>query len=472
MNQALTRTFFLLIFFISLLIPGCENFRIAGESGKYPADLDKIRENGRLVVVTGFNSVSYFIYKGEPMGFNYELLEAFSDHLGIDIELIAENDPGEAVRMLNSGEADLAVTGFNSDSRAAYNIQLSEPLGQSAHVIVQKKPVRSGDPGNTSGYISNIEELAGKQVFVQKGSPFASSLKALAEEYQIRTDIVEVPLDPEQLISLVDDGEISYTVCNEDLARVNAGYHPGLDVAIVIGPERNHSWAVRIENSDELLKELNNWIISYRSTNAYAQLYSKYYRNARSRTIFNSDYYALSTGRVSQWDEIIKTCSDSIDWDWRLLASLICQESRFNPDVTSGAGAYGLMQIMPETGKSMGIDITLSPRNNILAGIKYIGRLNSMFHDRIPDENERIRFILASYNAGPGHVLDAMRLAGKNGHDPLKWEDNVALWMLKKSEPEYYNDKDVKNGYFRGRESVAFVNEILDRYQHYTNIIQ
>ncbi len=175
---------------------------------------------------------------------------------------------------------------------------------------------------------------------------------------------------------------------------------------------------------------------------------------------------------MSQWDEIIKTCSDSIDWDWRLLASLICQESRFLPDVTSGAGAYGLMQIMPETGKSMGIDITLSPRNNILAGIKYLGRLNSMFSERVPDENERIRFILASYNAGPGHVLDAMKLAGKNGHDPLKWEDNVALWMLKKSEPRYYNDKDVKNGYFRGRESVAFVNEILNRYQHYTNIIQ
>ncbi len=439
---------------------------------KSSADLDQIREKGRLVAVTGFNSVSYFIYKGEPMGFNYELLEAFSDHLGIDIEIVAENDPEEAIRMLHSGQADLVAAELNLDDIKIHNIQFSEPVDQSAHVVVQRKSGNNSGKGDDTGHVMDIRDLAGRQVYVQKGSSVASSLKALAEEYQISPFIVEVPLDPEQLISLVESGEIEYTVCNENLAQVNAGYYPDLDVETVLGPVHNLSWGVRKDNSEALLEELNNWIESYRKSNAYAQLYSKYFRNTRSRSIVNSDYYAINTGRVSQWDEIIKTCSDSIDWDWRLLASLICQESRFVPDVTSGAGAYGLMQIMPETGKSMGIDITTSPRNNILAGIKYISRLNSIFSGRITDENERIRFILASYNAGPGHVLDAMRLAEKNGHDPLKWENNVALWMLKKSEPEYYNDADVKNGYFRGRESVAFVNEILNRYQHYTNIIQ
>jgi len=467
----LTRKLYLLIIFIAVLIPGCENLRLPAENLKYSADLDQIREKGRLVAVTGFNSVNYFIYKGEPMGFNYELLEAFSDHLGIDIEIVAENDPEEAIRMLNSGQADLLAAELNRDDMKIHNIQFSEPVDQSSHVLVQKKPGINSAKGNT-GYISDIRGLAGRHVYVQKGSSIASRLKALAEENQISPVIVEVPLDPEQLISLVENGEIELTVCNENLARVNAGYYTDLDVKTVLGPVHNLSWGVRKENSEALLEELNKWINSYRTSDSYARLYSKYFRNTRSRNIVGSDYYAINTGRVSQWDEIIKTYSDSIDWDWRLLASLICQESRFVPDVTSGAGAYGLMQIMPETGKSMGIDITASPRNNILAGIKYIGRLNSIFSGRIADENERIRFILASYNAGPGHVLDAMRLAEKNGHDPLKWDDNVALWMLKKSEPEYYNDEEVKNGYFRGRESVAFVNEILNRYQHYTNIIQ
>lgn len=188
------------------------------------------------------------------------------------------------------------------------------------------------------------------------------------------------------------------------------------------------------------------------------------------------DYYIykgvpVRFNKVSRYDDLIRKFSLRINWDWRLLASLICQESEFRPDVISSAGAYGLMQIMPLTGKSLGIDIKASPEDNIRAGILYIRWLNSIFEAKVPDTRERLNFVLASYNAGPGHVLDAMRLAGKNGKDPGKWDGNVAVWLLKKSEPQYYNDSDVKNGYFRGRESVKFVSEIIDRFERYRNII-
>jgi len=126
---------------------------------------------------------------------------------------------------------------------------------------------------------------------------------------------------------------------------------------------------------------------------------------------------------------------------------------------------------MPDTGKNFGIDITASPENNLKAGIRYISWLHSIFDSKIPDEKERINFILASYNAGPGHVLDAMKLAEKNGMNPQKWVGNVAIWLLKKSEPRYYNDIVVKNGYFRGTESVNFVSQVLNRFEHYKNII-
>jgi len=184
-----------------------------------------------------------------------------------------------------------------------------------------------------------------------------------------------------------------------------------------------------------------------------------------------SDYYSLSTGRISQWDDLIRRASKDINWDWRLLSSLVCQESRFDPDVESLAGAYGLMQIMPVTGKHFGIDIMASPTDNIKAGTLYINWLQSVFELKVTDENERMKFVLASYNAGPGHILDAMKLAAKNGMDPQKWDNNVAVWMLKKTDPKYYNDKDVKSGYFKGTESVNFVAEVLDRYEHYKNIL-
>jgi membrane-bound lytic murein transglycosylase F len=169
---------------------------------------------------------------------------------------------------------------------------------------------------------------------------------------------------------------------------------------------------------------------------------------------------------------MIRHYSNSINWDWRLLASLIYQESGFMPDVTSRAGAYGLMQIMPETGRNFGIDITSSPENNMIAGIKYINWLHSIFDNLIPDTKERINFILAAYNAGPGHVLDAMKLAEKNGMNPLKWDGSVAEWLLKKSERQYYNDSVVKSGYFSGTESVNYVSQVRERYEHYQDLIQ
>jgi len=175
--------------------------------------------------------------------------------------------------------------------------------------------------------------------------------------------------------------------------------------------------------------------------------------------------------KVSKYDDLIMDFSVSIKWDWRLLASLICQESEFDADVRSVAGAYGLMQIMPVTGRNFNIDITASPENNLKAGILYINWLYSIFTPKIPDKVERLSFVLAAYNAGPGHVLDAMRLAEKNGMDPQKWDGSVAVWLLKKSEPQYYSDSVVKNGYFRGKESVRFVSEVLDRFEHYKNII-
>ena len=173
---------------------------------------------------------------------------------------------------------------------------------------------------------------------------------------------------------------------------------------------------------------------------------------------------------ISDWDMHIIVFSDTLNWDWRLLASLIWQESRFKPNVTSFAGAYGLMQVMPQTGRNFGIDIKSSPENNIRGGVTYLRHLQHFFAERIPDDNERLKFILAAYNAGEGNVVDAMRLAEKHGRNPLIWDNNVAFFLLKKSEPEYYNDPVVRNGYCRGHEPVNFVTGVLERYAQYLSV--
>jgi membrane-bound lytic murein transglycosylase F len=196
-----------------------------------------------------------------------------------------------------------------------------------------------------------------------------------------------------------------------------------------------------------------------------------YFRYDTVENIFKTNYGSPDERIISPWDYKIKSISDSLKWDWRLLASLIYQESRFDPNVRSWAGACGLMQVMPETGKNFGIDIMVSPENNLKAGMLYINYLQDFFNKKIQDSTERLKFILAAYNAGAGNIMDAMKLAEKNGKNPLLWDENVAIWLQKKSEPEYYNDPVVKNGYCRGDEPVKFVSQVLERYSEYKTII-
>lgn len=437
-------------------------------------DLDSIIKRGKLIAVTDINSTSYFLYKGEPMGFHFELLKAFTDHLGIDLEIITENHINHAFSLLNSGEADLLAFGLTINTSRKKEILFTDPLMETRQVLVQRKPRNwhsmTEDEINRH-LIRDLLDLAHKTVYVQENTSHSERLRSLAAEIGDTISIAEVPYNSEELFRNVALGEIDFSICDENVALVNSTFYPDIDIKTAVSFDQNIAWGVRLKNSERLLNALNKWIDAYRETRSYALLYAKYFKNSRSSIIVNSDYYSLNTGKISRWDDMVKSASININWDWRLLSSLICQESRFNSCVESWAGAYGLMQIMPVTAKKYGIDITSSPANNIKAGTRYINWLESVFESKVPDRDERIKFVLASYNAGPGHVLDAMKLAEKNGMDPHIWDGNVAYWLLKKSDPKYYNDTVVKNGYFRGTESVNFVSEILQRFEHYKNII-
>jgi membrane-bound lytic murein transglycosylase F len=168
---------------------------------------------------------------------------------------------------------------------------------------------------------------------------------------------------------------------------------------------------------------------------------------------------------------MIKRHAPKVNWDWELLTSLIYQESHFNNKAIGWGGAFGLMQFMPTTGAKFGVDSTSSAEANIIAGTKYIKRLNKMWISSVPDSLERIKFVLASYNVGPGHVQDAQRLAQKYSDNPAKWDD-VGYYLLNKSKAEYYNDDVVKHGYCKGHITFKYVNEIMSRYEHYKNIVR
>jgi len=463
----------LLIVFSSFISCDREN-AVSTEVSVIHRDLDEIIASGKITAVANFNQTSYFIYKGEPMGFYYELLRRFASHLDLDLEIIPENDIDNAYQLLNSGDADIIAMGLTVNSERKEMMNFSMPLFETRQVLVQRKP----DSWRTMK-VHEIEktlirsqlELGGMSVYVQKGSVFKQSLEILEKESGEDIDIIEVPFESEELVKQVSRGEIALTVCDERIALVMNALYPNLDFSTPVSFPQKQALGLRKEGSDDLLNELDAWLEKFEGTMEYALLEKKYFKGQRMARIANSDYFSFSTGKVSPYDEIIKKYSDTIGWDWKLIAALIYQESQFDPSVESSKGAYGLMQVMPSTGDHFGFDVTKSVDNNIHAGISYIKYLDKVFSDKIPDKEERVKFILASYNAGHGHVLDAMKLASKNGYDPEVWDGNVALFLNKKSEPEFYTDPVVKFGLLRSGVAVnSYVDAILERYDHYKHL--
>jgi membrane-bound lytic murein transglycosylase F len=440
-------------------------------SARVHIDLSEIKQRGRLIAITNANTIDYFIYRGQPMGFQYELLQNFAEYSGLQLEIIASNDVDDILTKLTKGKCDIVAVNMQVTKDKKELVAFTSPIMQSRQVLVQRKTENWQSLPATDvskALVKNPLELEGKTVIVQKNTAYAERLHNILDETGVHMTIIEAPEDAEQLIEYVAKGDIDYTVCDERIAQVNLKYYPQLDVSTAISFPQNISWAVR-KSSENLLVQLNLWLEQYKNTSSYAILYNKYYKNQWASYMVNSDYFVLNTGRISPYDEEIKKFSKLINWDWRLLASLIYHESKFNPNVKSWAGAYGLMQIMPSTAERYGIDSSASPSANMAAGVKLLKWLDQRFSQEIVDENERVKFVLASYNIGVGHVIDAQNLARKYYRNPFVWDD-VEYFLLSKSNPKYYKDPIVQFGYCKGVETSNYVSDVISLYNHYKNI--
>ena len=342
------------MFFLGFVMLFSCDFRVEPifRSNDANRDLEDIIANGKLVAVTDFNTTNYFVYKGKPMGYQYEMLQYLAAQLNVKLELVAENNLEKAFQMLEKGEVDLIANNLTITSKRKEKYSFTVPHGQTRQVVVQRK---QSEPSDTM-LIVNPLDLGGKIVYVQEGSASAQRLRNLSDEIGTPIVIVEMPnYQADQLIELVANGDIDYTVCDEDIALVNAAIHGNVDASTAVSFPQNVAWAVR-PGAEKLLAELDTWLSTFTKTAEYKMIYRRYYENPRIATMFQSGFLYVRKGKISIYDEDIKSQSIQIDWDWRLLASLIYQESRFNHDVVSHKGAYGLMQFMPATADYWGID--------------------------------------------------------------------------------------------------------------------
>jgi len=438
-------------------------------------DLDEIKKDGVLKAITIYSGTSYFLYKGQPMGFEYELLTRLAESLDLKLEIIIAKNINELFKMLNRGEGDIVAHGMTVTEPRKEFVSFSNYHFLTHQVLIQRKPDnwrKMKLHQIKKRLVSNPIELIDDTISVRAKTSYCHRLNNLSSEIggKIYIDTLKGNIATEEIIKMVVDKKIKYTVADNHLALINSSYYPELDISTPISFSQRISWAMR-KNSFKLLDAVNNWIDKIKKKSDYYVIYNKYFKNKKSfRVRVKSEFYSKNSGKISKYDKLIKKHSSKIGWDWRLVSSLIYQESQFNPKAQSWVNAKGLMQMMPGTAKDMGVKRITDPEDNIRGGTKYLAKLWEWWGE-VPDSLERMKFVLASYNCGFYHVVDARKLTTKNNKDMNMWSDNVNEYLLKLTYPQYYQDDIVKYGYVRGIEPYNYVKDILDRYEHYKKFI-
>ncbi len=471
-------TYLIIVLFLGLL--GCSKEK--GEQGNrankdvVKRDLSDIQEEGVLRVVTSYSSTSYFLYKGQPMGYEYDLLKRFAKHLDVRLEISVSNDVDIMFQQLREGKVDLIAHGLTITNSRKQKVAFSEYLYLTHQVLVQRKPENWRKMKWSKLQASLIHdpiELIGDTVSVRANSSYLDRLVNLSDEIGgvIHIDTLDGDLSTDRIIEMVANGDIKYTFADNNIATINASYYPELDVSVPVSFSQRMAWAVR-PNSTELENNLNDWIKTMKDGVAYYVIYNKYFKNERDfRRRENSELYSINHNNISPFDDLIRASADSLGWDWRLMAAMVYQESQFNPATESWAGARGLMQLMPRTAEHFGVTDRTDPKESLRAGTEILELLWNRFED-IPDSVQRIKFTMASYNCGYGHVDDARRLAYEEGLDMYRWDDHVEESILKLSYPEFYNKPIIKYGYVRGIEPYTYVRQVFDRFKNYAHFIE
>ncbi|MCQ2229291.1 MAG: transglycosylase SLT domain-containing protein [Bacteroidales bacterium] len=458
MKMRLYSFFVLLLVFLSL---GCSRRRTPSILGVADIDLDSICSRKKLCVVTDYNSVNYFVCKDVAVGYQYDMAVEYAKHLGVELQIVVGNDYEHNVDLLNSGKVDIIATSLIADTVNEGRMAFAEPFGKSRVVLVQRV-----EADRDLVLQDSLSALCGDTVALLQNSFYETVIENINDTMK-GPDIVIQQIehyDVEQIIQLVSEEEVRQTLALENIARANKWYYPNLDVATGVTPEYDLSWGVRT-NAVNLKADIDEWLKEFKTTQRFKQIYRKYVIDPREH--HSNVQKTTADTYKDDYEEIIRQLATDSRYDWLLISSVVYQESHFNPEAKSWAGARGLMQLMPETAKRFGVDDISHPEQNIEAGIKYLMWLDKRLIKYVPDMNERVKFALAAYNIGLGHIMDAIRLAEKQGMKPDVWQANVEVALLQKANAQFYSDPVVKHGYCRGTETINYVKNVMDRYYNY-----
>ena len=426
-----------------------EHHTVADEPAEI-RDWEAIRASGQLRLLTISSPVTHYLWRGERLGFEYELVQQFAASRGLDLAVIVARDHPELVEGLLTGRGDLVAAGWvETPARAAEGLLFTRH-----YLEIQETFVTAGEP------VTHLSDLAGRTVTVPEATSYLATLGRLEGDFEVEAS----ELSSHSILEAVAEGEVGVTLVDSHRAELAALFEPRLTLGLALEPAMPLVWAVGPLRAD-LKRELDAFLdAGYRGLE-FNSLYNKYFVNRRRQA--RQREHRVTGDELSRYDALIKPAAEAEDFDWRLIVAQMYQESGFDPDTVSFAGARGLMQVMPRTAEELGVDpVRLAePEVGIDAGVRYLAWVRERFPDLPP--GEQLWFALAAYNAGPGHVRDGRRLARQLGLDGSLWFGHVEEAMNRLSDPQYASR--AAYGYVRGSEVTRYVREIRDRYRGYVD---
>ncbi|MFP4380848.1 MAG: transporter substrate-binding domain-containing protein [Candidatus Sumerlaeia bacterium] len=421
----------------------------------FVGDWEDIKKRRVLRVLTRNNAATYFLYRGELMGFEYEMARIFCKKHGLRLEMVVAPTHEDLIPMLMDGKGDMIAASMTiSDSRRAQGVEFSRPYNTAYETILSSAKDKLTKP----------EKLKGRTIYARKSSSYWTTLKSLQKKWKFKLAEVAEDMETEEIIRRVGLGEYDLTIADSHILAIEMKLGTPVRSAIVLGDPIEHGWVVRMQNP-KLLAQVNDFWNRYHKGETHNVVYNRYFMDsAKIQKIQAGRTPVEVEGVLSPYDEIVKKYAGEYGFDWRLVVAQMYEESRFDPKAESWVGAKGLLQVMPQTAEEMGFDNLEDPEQSIHAGLMYLHNNYVQFRPNL-DVRDRMWFTLAAYNAGIGHVIDARRLSRQMGWSYDRWFGNVEEAMLLLGKREYA--RRARHGWVRGSEPVNYVRQIKERYELY-----
>ena len=416
-----------------------------------PNTLERIQADNELIVITRNSATTYYVGPDGPTGFEYELAKRFADYLNVELRIVIPPNFNDILPLTALGDAHLAAAGLTVTEKRKDKVR----FGPVYHTITPQLIYRSGNrkPASPAELDGLLEVVA--------GSSHEERLEELRETYPDLAWQADEEQGSEELLELVWQQLIDYTIADSNELSVNRRYYPELRPAFDISESEPLAWAFPKSDDDSLFLTATVFFNRIKADGTLAQLIERYYGHIRKFDYVGTrSYLAHIEQRLPQYRELFMTAADNIGMDWRLLAAIGYQESHWEPDAVSPTGVRGLMMLTQAAAKDVGIENRRDPEQSIMGGAEYLSRMIARIPERITDP-DRTWLALAAYNVGLGHLEDARKLTQKNKGNADRWVD------VKKNLPLLSKKKwftQTSNGYARGWEPVRYVENIRTYY--------